>query len=241
MMTKDNKRISGQIYRGNYQNALMYAKRLATESNSNVTTLNCTELKQPGDLAGVLTNLRDNDILLLANPNSLCLESETVLSYFRDAIRDNKISVMMDRYAKTPAIEIELCPFHIIVNLEEGEIIPPYLLSSIYNNAFLYICHNNELRNEIGEIRKELESEGIPYFYCPMTDHYGWRTITETISLIDSAKYVLRLYKGISKDAYGIDEFEYAVHTKVPQSIIEVNIDTSSFPISDLRDLVSKY
>jgi len=241
MMTKDNKRISGQIYRGNYQNALMYAKRLATESNSNVTTLNCTELKQPGDLADVLTYLRDNDILLLANPNSLCLESETVLPYFRDAIRDNKISVMMDRYAKTPAFEIELSLFHIIVNLEDGEITPPYLLSSIYNNAFLYICHNNELRDEIGEICKELESEGIPYYYCPMTDHYGWRTIAETISLIDSAKYVLRLYKGISKDAYGIDEFEYAVHAKVPQSIIEVNIDTSSFPISDLRDLVSKY
>ena len=228
--TNGRKGCFNRIFRGSYQDAVQYADTLAKERQSKVTILNCEELKQPGDLAGLLTSLNDDDILFLYGVN---LVNEEHIQYFQDAIKKRSISIELDRYA-SQSINMELGAFNILVYLNDGEILPTYLLTAIYNNAFLYICHNNEMKDYIDNLCQELDSRGIPYYYSPLSNYNGWNTIRETVSTISSAKYVLCIFKGILKDDYAADELEFAKRIKRQYYIIEYDFDETKDSVSSL-------
>ena len=68
-------------------------------------------LDKPGDLAGLLTNLEDGDILFIDEIHRL---SPIVEEYLYSAMEDFKIDIMIDSGPNARAVQIELNPFTLI-------------------------------------------------------------------------------------------------------------------------------
>ncbi len=68
-------------------------------------------LDKPGDLAGLLTNLEENDVLFIDEIHRL---SPIVEEYLYSAMEDYKIDIMIDKGPAARSIQIELNPFTLI-------------------------------------------------------------------------------------------------------------------------------
>jgi len=68
-------------------------------------------LDKPGDLAGILTSLEENDVLFIDEIHRL---SPLVEEYLYSAMEDYKIDIMIDKGAAARSIQLELNPFTLI-------------------------------------------------------------------------------------------------------------------------------
>ncbi|MCB9033807.1 MAG: Holliday junction branch migration DNA helicase RuvB [Chitinophagales bacterium] len=68
-------------------------------------------LEKPGDLAGLLTNLKANDVLFIDEIHRL---NTTVEEYLYSAMEDYKIDIMLDSGPNARTIQIELEPFTLV-------------------------------------------------------------------------------------------------------------------------------
>lgn len=68
-------------------------------------------LDKPGDLAGLLTNLEEGDILFIDEIHRL---SPIVEEYLYSAMEDYKIDIMLDKGPSARSIQIELNPFTLV-------------------------------------------------------------------------------------------------------------------------------
>lgn len=68
-------------------------------------------LEKPGDLAGLLTNLEEGDVLFIDEIHRL---SSVVEEYLYSAMEDYKIDIMIDTGPNARSVEIELSPFTLI-------------------------------------------------------------------------------------------------------------------------------
>lgn len=100
------------------------------------TTLKLTSgpvLDKPGDLAGLLTNLNEGDILFIDEIHRL---SPIVEEYLYSAMEDYKIDIMLDKGPSARSIQIELNPFTLI-----GATTRSGLLTSPLRARFGIQCH----------------------------------------------------------------------------------------------------
>ncbi len=68
-------------------------------------------LEKPGDLAGLLTNLDNNDILFIDEIHRL---SPVVEEYLYSAMEDFKIDIMIDSGPNAQSVQISLNPFTLV-------------------------------------------------------------------------------------------------------------------------------
>jgi len=68
-------------------------------------------LDKPGDLAGVLTSLEENDVLFIDEIHRL---SPVVEEYLYSAMEDYRIDIMIDKGPSARSIQIDLSPFTLI-------------------------------------------------------------------------------------------------------------------------------
>ena len=68
-------------------------------------------LDKPGDLAGILTNLEENDVLLIDEIHRL---SPVVEEYLYSAMEDYRIDIMIDKGPNARSIQIDLNPFTLV-------------------------------------------------------------------------------------------------------------------------------
>ncbi len=68
-------------------------------------------MEKPGDLAGLLTNLEEGDVLFIDEIHRL---SSVVEEYLYSAMEDYKIDIMIDSGPNARSVEIELSPFTLI-------------------------------------------------------------------------------------------------------------------------------
>ncbi len=68
-------------------------------------------LDKPGDLAGLLTNLEENDVLFIDEIHRL---SPIVEEYLYSAMEDFRIDIMIDKGPSARSVQIELNPFTLI-------------------------------------------------------------------------------------------------------------------------------
>ena len=83
-------------------------------ANEMGTTLKVTSgpvLDKPGDLAGLLTNLSEGDVLFIDEIHRL---SPIVEEYLYSAMEDYKIDIVLDKGPSARSIQIELAPFTLI-------------------------------------------------------------------------------------------------------------------------------
>ena len=84
---------------------------IANELNVSLKTTTGPVLDKPGDLAGLLTNLEDKDVLFIDEIHRL---SHIVEEYLYGAMEDYKIDIMIDKGPGARSVQLNLEPFTLI-------------------------------------------------------------------------------------------------------------------------------
>jgi Holliday junction DNA helicase RuvB len=84
---------------------------IASELDVNIKITSGPVLEKPGDLAGLLTNLQDHDVLFIDEIHRL---SPVVEEYLYSAMEDYKIDIMIDTGPNARSVQISLNPFTLI-------------------------------------------------------------------------------------------------------------------------------
>jgi holliday junction DNA helicase RuvB len=84
---------------------------IANELNVNIRISSGPVLDKPGDLAGLLTSLEENDVLFIDEIHRL---SPVVEEYLYSAMEDYKIDIMIETGPNARSIQIKLNPFTLI-------------------------------------------------------------------------------------------------------------------------------
>lgn len=84
---------------------------IATEMNANMKMTSGPVLEKPGDLAGLLTNLEEGDVLFIDEIHRL---NNVVEEYLYSAMEDYMIDIMIDTGPNARSIQIALSPFTLV-------------------------------------------------------------------------------------------------------------------------------
>ncbi|HHZ95014.1 MAG TPA: Holliday junction branch migration DNA helicase RuvB, partial [Flavobacteriales bacterium] len=84
---------------------------IANEMGVNIRTTSGPVLDKPGDLAGLLTSLEENDILFIDEIHRL---SSVVEEYLYSAMEDYRIDLVIDTGPNARTVQIDLNPFTLI-------------------------------------------------------------------------------------------------------------------------------
>lgn len=84
---------------------------IANELNTNIKVTSGPVLDKPSDLAGLLTNLEDNDVLFIDEIHRL---NPIVEEYLYSAMEDFKIDIMLDSGPNARTVQIALNPFTLV-------------------------------------------------------------------------------------------------------------------------------
>ncbi|MDZ7373351.1 MAG: Holliday junction branch migration DNA helicase RuvB [candidate division KSB1 bacterium] len=84
---------------------------IAHELGVNLRATSGPALERPGDLAGILTNLRDRDVLFIDEIHRL---NKVVEEYLYPAMEDYKLDIVIDRGANARTIQLRLPRFTLI-------------------------------------------------------------------------------------------------------------------------------
>ncbi|HBS85046.1 MAG: Holliday junction DNA helicase RuvB [Bacteroidetes bacterium GWF2_38_335] len=87
------------------------ANIIANELGVEIKVTSGPVLDKPGDLAGLLTNLEENDVLFIDEIHRL---SPVVEEYLYSAMEDYKIDIMLDKGPSARSVQITLNPFTLI-------------------------------------------------------------------------------------------------------------------------------
>ena len=109
------------------------ANILCNEMGTSMKVTSGPVLDKPGDLAGLLTNLNEGDVLFIDEIHRL---SPIVEEYLYSAMEDYKIDIVLDKGPSARSIQIELNPFTLI-----GATTRSGLLTSPLRARFGIQCH----------------------------------------------------------------------------------------------------
>lgn len=84
---------------------------IAKEMNVNIKSTSGPVLEKPGDLAGVLTNLRKGDVLFIDEIHRL---NHVVEEYLYPAMEDFTLDIMIDKGPNARSVKLNLQPFTLI-------------------------------------------------------------------------------------------------------------------------------
>ncbi len=84
---------------------------IANELNSSIKVSSGPVLDKPGDLAGLLTNLEENDVLFIDEIHRL---NPIVEEYLYSAMEDYRIDIMLDSGPNARSVQLTLAPFTLI-------------------------------------------------------------------------------------------------------------------------------
>ena len=87
------------------------ANIIAHELNSNIRITSGPVLEKPGDLAGLLTNLDEGDVLFIDEIHRL---SPVIEEYLYSAMEDYKIDIVLDTGPNARSVQIGISPFTLI-------------------------------------------------------------------------------------------------------------------------------
>ena len=87
------------------------ANIIAHELDSNIKTSSGPVLEKAGDLAGILTNLEENDVLFIDEIHRL---NSAIEEYLYSAMEDYKIDLVIDKGPSARSIQLSLNPFTLI-------------------------------------------------------------------------------------------------------------------------------
>ena len=118
---------------------------IANELGSNIKITSGPVLDKPGDLAGLLTNLDERDVLFIDEIHRL---SPIVEEYLYSAMEDYRIDIMIETGPNARSVQIDLNPFTLIgATTRSGLLTAPMRARFGINSRLQY--YNTELLSHI--------------------------------------------------------------------------------------------
>ncbi len=133
---------------------------IANELGVNIKVTSGPVLDKPGDLAGLLTNLEENDVLFIDEIHRL---SPVVEEYLYSAMEDYKIDIMIETGPNARSVEISLNPFTLIGATTRSGLLTAPLRSRFGINSRLSYYNTETLahivRRSASIIKVEIEED----------------------------------------------------------------------------------
>lgn len=182
-------------------------------------------LDKPGDLAGILTSLEENDVLFIDEIHRL---SPVVEEYLYSAMEDYRIDIMIDKGPGARSVQLSLCPFTLI-----GATTRSGLLTSPLRARFGIKCHLeyydhkvlkriversarllNVKCNEDAALEIALRSRGTPRIANALL-----RRVRDFAQVMGNGTIDLKIAKfaleALNIDRYGLDEIDNKILTTI--------------------------
>lgn len=116
---------------------------IANELGVNFKVTSGPVLDKPGDLAGILTGLEENDVLFIDEIHRL---SRVVEEYLYSAMEDFRIDIMIDKGPGARSVQLSLSPFTLV-----GATTRSGMLTAPMRARFGINCHLEYYRHEVLE------------------------------------------------------------------------------------------
>ncbi len=133
---------------------------IANELGVNIKVSSGPVLDKPGDLAGLLTNLEENDVLFIDEIHRL---SPVVEEYLYSAMEDFKIDIMIETGPNARSVQIKLNPFTLIGATTRSGLLTAPLRSRFGINSRLSYYDSETLNHIVnrssGILRVEITEE----------------------------------------------------------------------------------
>ena len=133
---------------------------IANELGVNIRVSSGPVLDKPGDLAGLLTNLEENDVLFIDEIHRL---SPVVEEYLYSAMEDYKIDIMIETGPNARSVQIALNPFTLIGATTRSGLLTAPLRSRFGINSRLSYYDSGTLTNIVkrsaGILRVEIKQD----------------------------------------------------------------------------------
>ena len=117
---------------------------IANELGVGFTITSGTVLDKPGDLAGILTSLDENDVLFIDEIHRL---SPIVEEYLYSAMEDYRIDIMIDKGPGARSVQLTLSPFTLIGATTRSGLLTSPLRARFGINCHLEYYDHSVLRN----------------------------------------------------------------------------------------------
>ncbi|MCL4109369.1 UNVERIFIED_CONTAM: hypothetical protein GTU68_033194 [Idotea baltica] len=132
---------------------------IANELGANVHVTSGPILEKPGDLAGLLTNLEEKDVLFIDEIHRL---SPVVEEYLYSAMEDFKIDLMIETGPNARSVEISLNPFTLVGATTRAGLLTSPLLARFGINFRLEYYKADVLARIVMRSAQVLEVEIVP-------------------------------------------------------------------------------
>ena len=159
------------------------ANILAKELDVDIKVTSGPVLDKPADLAGLLTNLQDRDVLFIDEIHRL---SSIVEEYLYSAMEDYKIDIMIESGPNARTVQINLNPFTLIgATTRSGLLTAPMrarfginsrldeIQAAILNVKIQYIDKFNLMRTKLADIYNE-ELKNLEMINLPKKNEHGF-------------------------------------------------------------------
>ena len=182
-------------------------------------------LDKPGDLAGVLTSLEENDVLFIDEIHRL---NPVVEEYLYSAMEDYRIDIMIDKGPGARSIQLNLSPFTLIGATTRSGLLTPPLRARFGINCHLEYYDHDTLKRIITRSAKllnvgctaeaaeeiALRSRGTPRVANALLRRVrDFAQVKGTGSIDhDIAQYAL---EALNIDKYGLDEIDNKILTTI--------------------------
>ena len=127
---------------------------ISNELGVNIKVSSGPVLDKPGDLAGLLTNLEENDVLFIDEIHRL---SPVVEEYLYSAMEDYKIDIMIETGPNARSVQITLNPFTLIGATTRSGLLTAPLRSRFGINSRLSYYDSNTLKHIVKRSAKILK------------------------------------------------------------------------------------
>lgn len=198
---------------------------LANELHAGIKVTSGPVLDKPGDLAGLLTNLSERDVLFIDEIHRL---SPIVEEYLYSAMEDFKIDIMIETGPNARTVQIELEPFTLVgATTRSGLLTAPMRARFGISSRLQY--YNTELLSTIvqrsaGILKVPISMEAAIEIAgrsrgTPRIANALLRRVRDFAQIkgdgnitIEIAKYAL---KALNVDAHGLDEMDNKILTTI--------------------------
>lgn len=134
---------------------------IANELDVNIKMTSGPVLEKPGDLAGLLTNLEERDVLFIDEIHRL---SPIVEEYLYSAMEDFRIDIMIDSGPNARSVQIELSPFTLVGATTRSGLLTSPLRSrfGITSRMEYYDAETLKgiIKRSAGILRTDIENDG---------------------------------------------------------------------------------
>jgi holliday junction DNA helicase RuvB len=194
------------------------ANIIANELGVGIKTTSGPVLDKPGDLAGLLTNLEEKDVLFIDEIHRL---SPIVEEFLYSAMEDYTIDIMIDSGPSARSVQIELAPFTLIgATTRSGLLTSPLRARFGINSRLSY--YNSELLTQIVQrsasiLNIEIETKAAQEISrrsrgTPRIANALLRRIRDFAQIKGDGKIDFKIaafgLEALNVDAYGLDEMD---------------------------------